>query len=90
MDPMQCWPLRILYADYNRAVRALKRVGVDKFIELNDQLSSFYIFDRQLLRSLSYSARISHHGIMGLFEAGTAIQQWRTEITNSTPEDKVS
>lgn len=39
MDPVQCWPLGILYADYNRAVRALESVGVDKFRELKDQLS---------------------------------------------------
>ncbi|KAH9066292.1 hypothetical protein EDB87DRAFT_1732683 [Lactarius vividus] len=39
MDPVLCWPLRILYADYNRAVRALERVGVDRFREIGDQLS---------------------------------------------------
>ncbi|KAI9446092.1 hypothetical protein H4582DRAFT_2163631 [Lactarius indigo] len=39
MDPVLCWPLRILYADYNRAVRALESVGVDKFREIGDQLS---------------------------------------------------
>ncbi|KAI0306344.1 hypothetical protein B0F90DRAFT_1689147 [Multifurca ochricompacta] len=36
MDPMQCWPLQILYGDYNRAVRALVSVGVDKFNEIGD------------------------------------------------------
>ena len=40
MDPVQCWPLRILYADYNRAVRALKSVGVHRFRALDDLLSS--------------------------------------------------
>jgi hypothetical protein len=90
MDPMQCWPLRILYADYNRAVRALKSVGVDRFTELKDQLSSFYKFVRQVLRSLVHSARITDNDITGLFEAGTGIQKWRTGIANSMPEDKVS
>ncbi|KAH9071132.1 hypothetical protein EDB83DRAFT_2577696 [Lactarius deliciosus] len=36
MDPVLCWPLRILYADYNRAVRALESVGVNKFREIGD------------------------------------------------------
>jgi hypothetical protein len=38
MEPVQCWPLRILYGDYNRAVRALKSVGIDKFDEVGDRL----------------------------------------------------
>jgi hypothetical protein len=29
--------LQILYSDYNRAVRALRSVGVDIFIEVGDQ-----------------------------------------------------
>jgi len=44
MDPVLCWPLRILYADYNRAVRALESVGVDKFRGIGDQLSSISSF----------------------------------------------
>jgi hypothetical protein len=36
MEPVQCWPLQILYGDYNRAVRALKVVGVDVFDEIVD------------------------------------------------------
>lgn len=44
MDPVQSWPLRILYADYNRAVRALESVGVDKYKEIGDQLSSMSSF----------------------------------------------
>lgn len=45
MDPMQYWPLQILHADYNRAVRALKSVGMDRFTEIGDQLSSRSLFD---------------------------------------------
>ena len=37
MNPVQCWPLEILYADYNRAVQALRAVGVDKFNEIEVQ-----------------------------------------------------
>jgi hypothetical protein len=37
MDPVQCWPLQILFGDYNRAVRALKGVGVDMFDEVEDR-----------------------------------------------------
>jgi hypothetical protein len=36
MEPVQCWPLQILYGDYDRAVRALKGGGVDVFDEVAD------------------------------------------------------
>ncbi|KAI0273333.1 hypothetical protein BC834DRAFT_816741 [Gloeopeniophorella convolvens] len=34
MQPMQCWPFRTLYADYNRAVRALKGIGINEIGEV--------------------------------------------------------
>jgi hypothetical protein len=37
MEPVQCWPLQVLYTDYNRAVRALRGVSVDVFKEVGDQ-----------------------------------------------------
>jgi hypothetical protein len=37
MEPVQCWPLQILYADHNWAVRALKGVGVEVFDEIGDK-----------------------------------------------------
>jgi hypothetical protein len=37
MEPVQCWPLQILYGDYNRAVRALKVVGVNVFDKVEDR-----------------------------------------------------
>jgi hypothetical protein len=36
MEPVQCWPLQILYDDYNRAVHALNGGGVDEFDEIAD------------------------------------------------------
>jgi hypothetical protein len=36
MEPVQCWPLQILYTDYNRAVRALRGIGADVSIEIGD------------------------------------------------------
>jgi hypothetical protein len=57
MDPVQCWPLRILYADYNRAVRALKSVGVDRFREIGDQLSSLSLFGGCSFTFLSYTVQ---------------------------------
>lgn len=37
MEPVQCFPLQILFADYNRAVRALRGIGVEVFREIEDQ-----------------------------------------------------
>lgn len=34
MEPVQCWPLQILYTDYNRAVRALRSIGIKTFTEV--------------------------------------------------------
>ena len=34
MEPVQCWPLQILYTDYNRAVRALRSIGIEIFTEV--------------------------------------------------------
>jgi len=37
MEPVQCWPLQILYGDHDRAVRTLRSVDVVTFNEVGDQ-----------------------------------------------------
>ncbi|KAH9958268.1 hypothetical protein BC827DRAFT_1136369 [Russula dissimulans] len=87
MDPVQCWPLQILYGDHDRAVRALKSVGVVTFNEVGDQcvISLFYCLHPFI--PLSHNSIVLDSNATRIFEAGMTIRQWRTASTaNKVPQ----